>query len=146
EFRQILEDEFPQQARPLQMPVDRRQFLMLAGASLALAGLTGCRFLPQKKIVPYVDKPEDLTYNVPLHYATALPLSGVATGVLVSSREGRPIKIEGNPDHPGSLGAADSITQATLLSLYDPDRSQTVLRLGEVSTWEAFLTDARKAL
>src|SRR5438876_10204933 len=93
EFQQILEDEFPQQSRPLQMPVDRRQFLMLTGATLALAGLSGCRFLPQKKIVPYVDLPEDMIQGEPLFYASAIPLSGIASPVIVTSREGRPIKI-----------------------------------------------------
>src|SRR5436309_413881 len=102
-FREILEDEFPQQSRPLRTAVDRRQFLMLTGASLALAGLSGCRVLPQKKIVPYVEQPEDMIPGKPMFYATSFPLSGYAMGVLVTSHEGRPTKFEGNPDHPASL-------------------------------------------
>jgi len=117
------------------MPVDRRQFLTLAGLRLRSPVCPAADSCHRKRFVPYVDKPEDLTYGVSMYYATAIPLSGIATGVLVTSREGRPVKIEGNPDHPGSLGAADSITQAALLTLYDPDRSQSVLKLGEISSW-----------
>ena len=143
-FREILEDEFPQQARPLRQAVDRRQFLMLAGASLGLAGLSGCRVLPQKKIVPYVEQPEDMVLGKPMYFASSIPLSGYATGVIVTSHDGRPTKIEGNNDHPASLGAADSFTQGTLLTMYDPDRSQNVQNLGNPSSWSAFLEQIRQ--
>ncbi len=145
-FQEILEDEFPQQARPLKQEVDRRQFLLLAGASLGLAGLSGCRFLPQKKIVPYVEQPEDMVLGKPLFYASAISLSGYATGVIVTSHDGRPTKIEGNRDHPASLGASDSFTQGTILTMYDPDRSQNVQKLGDPSSWSAFLDQARQNL
>ena len=145
-FQEILEDEFPQQARPLKQEVDRRQFLLLAGASLGLAGLSGCRFLPQKKIVPYVEQPEDMVLGKPLFYASAISLSGYATGVIVTSHDGRPTKIEGNRDHPASLGASDSLTQGTILTMYDPDRSQNVQKLGDPSSWSAFLEQARQNL
>ena len=96
------------------------------GASLALAGVTACTQQPAEKIVPYVRQPEEMIPGKPLFYATAMPLGGVATGLLVESHEGRPTKIEGNPLHPGSLGATDVFAQAAILGLYDPDRSQTL--------------------
>ena len=96
------------------------------GASLALAGVTACTRQPAEKIVPYVRQPEELIPGKPLFYATAMTLGGVATGLLVESHEGRPTKIEGNPLHPGSLGATDVFAQAAILGLYDPDRSQTL--------------------
>jgi MoCo/4Fe-4S cofactor protein with predicted Tat translocation signal len=146
EFREFLMDEVPQQTRAIDTGMDRRRFLTLAGASLALAGLSGCRWLPERKIVPYVDNPEGMIPGIPLTYATAVLHGGFATGVLVTSREGRPIKIEGNPDHPASLGRADSITLASILNLYDPDRAQGVTRQGELSTWKEFLEAARQSL
>jgi MoCo/4Fe-4S cofactor protein with predicted Tat translocation signal len=145
-FREILEDEFPQQSRPLRDPVDRRQFLLMTGASLALAGLSGCRYIPQKKIVPYVEQPEDLILGQPMYYATSIPLSGYATGVVVTSHEGRPTKLEGNTLHPASLGAIDAITQAQILTMYDPDRSQNVLHLSEIGTWDDFARETRTNL
>lgn len=152
EFQKFLEDEFPQQARPLRAEMDRRQFVILAGASLALAGLSGCRFLPQKKIVPYVRQPEEIVPGKPLFYATAATLGGYATGIVVTSQMGRPTKIEGNPDHPASLGRASSLTQAALLDLYDPDRSRTVMnrnlpgQTAMISTWDNFFGAARTTL
>ena len=109
------------------------------GASLALAGVTACTRQPAEKIVPYVRQPEEIVPGKPLFYATAMPLGGVATGLLVESHEGRPTKIEGNPLHPGSLGATDVFAQAAILGLYDPDRSQTLTNLGEIRPWSAFL-------
>ena len=104
--------------------LSRRRFLQLSSASLALAGLTACTRQPLEKIVPYVKQPEELVPGVPLYFATAATLGGYATGVLVESHMGRPTKIEGNPEHPASLGATDALTQAAILGLYDPDRSQ----------------------
>ena len=143
EFRSFLEDEFPQQARPLALPIDRRQFLTLMGSALALAGLSGCRYLPQQKIVPYVKAPEDLIPGQPLTYATAMTLGGYSTGLLATSNMGRPIKIEGNDLHPASLGGTDVLAQCSILHLYDPDRAQTVTYQGEVSGWEVFLDALR---
>jgi MoCo/4Fe-4S cofactor protein with predicted Tat translocation signal len=142
EFHQFLKQEFPEQAAGLLDRVSRRDFLKLMGASLALAGLTGCgRAAPQdEKIVPYVNQPEEIIPGRPLFFATAFPMGGVGTGVLVESHEGRPTKIEGNPNHPASLGATDAFTQASILTLYDPDRSQVVKNAGRISTWSAFLT------
>lgn len=144
EFMEFLRDEVPDATRTFNVHVDRRQFMRLAGASLALAGLSGCRWLPQKKIVPYVKMPEELVLGLPMFYATAVPsYAGTVIGALAKSREGRPIKLEGNPDHPSSLGSTDAITQAHLLGLYDPDRSQSVVHDSEVSTWREFFEQAR---
>ncbi len=108
------------------------------GASVALAGLTACN-RPAEKIVPYVNQPENLIPGKPLFFASAMTLGGIGTGVLVESHMGRPTKIEGNPDHPSSLGATDAFMQASILGLYDPDRSQVVRHLGEISTWSEFI-------
>src|SRR5688572_19385936 len=111
EFRELVEREFPQQAIGWSEDEDpvagRRNFLKLMGASLALAGLSACTRQPTEHIAPYIRQPENLIPGRPLFYATAATLNGVATGVLVESHEGRPTKIEGNPEHPASLGACD---------------------------------------
>jgi molybdopterin-containing oxidoreductase family iron-sulfur binding subunit len=138
-FRELLHREFPSQASEWDDPVGRRRFLKLMGASLALAGLTACTRQPTETIAPYVRQPEQMVPGQPLYYATAMELGGVATGLLVESHEGRPTKIEGNPGHPASLGATDLFAQASVLSLYDPDRSQTLTRIGEITAWSAFL-------
>jgi MoCo/4Fe-4S cofactor protein with predicted Tat translocation signal len=142
EFHRLLKQEFPQQAAGCFDEFNRRDFLKLMGASLALAGLNACgRAAPvDKKIVPYVNQPEEIVPGKPLFFATAFPMGGVGTGVLVESHEGRPTKIEGNPNHPASLGATDALAQASILTLYDPDRSQVVSNAGRISTWNAFLT------
>ena len=142
EFHALLQRDFPQQAAGWLDGVNRRDFLRLMGASLALAGLSACgRAAPaDKKIVPYVTQPEELVPGKPLFFASAFPLSGIGNGILVTSHEGRPTKIEGNGNHPGSLGATDAFAQASILSLYDPDRSQVVSNAGRISTWDAFLT------
>jgi hypothetical protein len=103
------------------------------GASLALAGLSACTKQPTEYIMPYVEAPEQLVPGKPLFYATAFPVSGIANPVLVETHEFRPTKVEGNPEHPASLGAADVPTQASILGLYDPDRLQTVNYIGEVA-------------
>jgi MoCo/4Fe-4S cofactor protein with predicted Tat translocation signal len=120
----------------------RRDFLRLMAASLALGGIGGCAYQPAESIVPYVQAPEQIVPGKPLYFTTAVPIDGFACGVLVKSEMGRPIKIEGNPDHPASLGATDAFGQATLLGLYDPDRSQMVIRNGRIDTWEHFTSFA----
>jgi molybdopterin-containing oxidoreductase family iron-sulfur binding subunit len=125
--------------------LSRRHFLKLMGAALALAG-GACTSAPREKIVPYVRAPEQIAPGTPLFYATAVPVGGYAEGVLVESHEGRPTKIEGNPDHPASLGATGVFAQASVLSLYDPDRSRVVISAGRVRTWDAFLIELRRAL
>jgi len=138
EFRERLEREFPASASQFDDPVGRRRFLQLMGASMALAGLTACTRQPKETISPYTEAPETVIPGRPLQYATAVTLGGVATGVLVETHEGRPTRIDGNPDHPASLGAADVFTQAAILGLYDPDRSRTVSYLGEIRPWGDF--------
>jgi molybdopterin-containing oxidoreductase family iron-sulfur binding subunit len=118
--------------------LSRRSFVKLLGASLALAGLDGCTRMPAEKILPYVNQPPELTPGVPLYYATSMVLDGFATGLLVEAHEGRPTKVEGNPDHPASLGAAGVLEQASLLQLYDPNRATRVRSGRSVSNWEAF--------
>src|SRR5207249_2669651 len=145
-FQERLYNEFPSQIEAVADPVARRTFLKLMGASLALAGVTACTRQPPEKILPYVRQPEGLVPGAPLFFATAMTLGGVATGLLVESHEGRPTKIEGNPLHPGSLGATDVFAQAAVLGLYDPDRSQTITNLGEIRPWSAFLGAIRAAL
>jgi molybdopterin-containing oxidoreductase family iron-sulfur binding subunit len=137
-FDEVLANEFPQQALPLQRGVDRRDFMKLMSASMALAGLAACN-RPEQKIVPYVKQPENLVPGKPIFFATAMTLGGVASGVLAESHMGRPTKIEGNPDHPSSLGASDAQMQASILGLYDPDRAQVVYQLGEIRTWSEFV-------
>ena len=135
--------------------VSRRSFLRLMAASLALAGLNSCLRPPEEKIVPYVQPPEELVPGVPLFFATAFTMRGYAQGLLVESHMGRPTKIEGNPRHPlngrspgvegatgfAGTGSTDAFAQASILDMYDPDRSQVVSHLGRISTWDAFLSD-----
>jgi MoCo/4Fe-4S cofactor protein with predicted Tat translocation signal len=145
-FQERLYNEFPTEVEAITDPVARRTFLRLMAASLGLAGVTACTRQPLEKIVPYVRQPEELVPGQPLFYATAMSIGGVANGLLVESHEGRPTKIEGNPLHPGSVGAADLFAQAAILGLYDPDRSQTLMQLGEIRPWSAFLGAIRAAL
>jgi molybdopterin-containing oxidoreductase family iron-sulfur binding subunit len=126
--------------------LSRRDFLQVMGASLALAGLTACGRPPREPTVSYVTPPEKNPTPGAAWYATAMPYEGFARGVLAKSLLGRPIKLEGNPEHPESLGASDAVTQAAILSLYDPDRSKVPLRGGQLSTWEAFEADWRGRL
>ena len=141
EFGRLLEREFPSYAAEWEEGLSRRRFFELAGASLALGGLAACTRQPREQIIPYVKQPEEVVPGRPLFFATAFPLAGYATGLLVESNTGRPTKVEGNPDHPSSLGATDAFAQASILGLYDPDRSQTLTQFGRIRTWQA-LSDA----
>jgi MoCo/4Fe-4S cofactor protein with predicted Tat translocation signal len=135
QFREYLHREFPEQASEWNDPKGRRNFLKLMSASLALAGVSACTKQPPEKIIPYVRQPEELVPGRPLFFATAVPHHGVSAPVLVESHEGHPTKVEGNPEHPASLGGTDPFTQASILTLYDPDRLQTVLYRGDVRGW-----------
>jgi molybdopterin-containing oxidoreductase family iron-sulfur binding subunit len=152
EFQELVEREYPGQAGEWTGPVNRRHFLTLMAASLGLAGIGGCspRAAPRQRIVPYVRQPEGLVPGKPLYFATAMPLGGDAMGLLVKSHEGRPTKVEGNPDHPNSprplgspqrvkFGVTDVFAQASILTLYDPDRSTYVSHLGTPTTFERFV-------
>ncbi len=139
-FQEVLHREFPRQASEWVDDEGRRNFLKLMGASLALAGLTGCTRQPTEYVLPYVNTPENLIPGKPMFYATAFPVQGVANPVLVEAHDFRPTKVEGNPEHPASLGSADVPTQASILGLYDPDRCQTVSYITEPRTYGSFLT------
>ena len=138
EFRDALEREFPEGASELPEGVTRRELIQLLGASISLAGLAGCR-RPVEEIVPYGTAPEDVVPGIPRYYATSMPFRRSAYGVIVESHEGRPTKIEGNPSHPSTLGASSSRIQASVLGLYDPDRSQSVTLKGENKSWNDFV-------
>jgi len=146
EFLAHSENEFPHGANDANAKVDRRELLKVMAASAAFAGLTGCTKLPTQKIVPYVRQPEDIIPGKPLFYATAATLGGIATGILVESHMGRPTKVEGNPDHPASLGASDAFAQASILTLYDPDRSQAEVHEGRIGSWNEFQREAQIVL
>src|ERR1700730_13427235 len=138
QFEQLLHREFPRQASEWDDSVDRRDFLKLMAASLAFAGLSGCGKAPEEHIVPYVKQPDGWVLGKPWFYATAMPFGADSVGVLVESHEGRPTNIQGNPDHPSSLGAVNSFVQASILNLYDPDRSQVPSYVGQISSSAAF--------
>src|SRR5215469_6064043 len=138
-FGELLEREFPRQHSEWIDPVSRRNFLKLAGASMALAGLAGCTKQPLEQILPYVRQPEELVPGRPIFYATAMPFAGYALPLLVETHEFRPTKVEGNPQHGCSLGATDLFAQASILNLYDPDRSTVLTFKGEPRPWGEFL-------
>jgi len=146
EWQEMMHREFPKGASEWLDSVSRRGFLKLMGASLAMAGMTACTKQPLEPIVPYVRQPEELVPGRPMFYATAFTLGGYATPLLVESHMYRPTKIEGNDKHPASLGGTDIFAQASILEMYDPDRSQTINNLGEVRTWGNFLEAIRGPL
>jgi len=146
EFQDYVAREFPSQASEFNDPAGRRQFLKLMGASLALAGVSACTRQPDEAIVPYVRQPEEVIPGRPLFYATAMSEGGVGMALLAENHLGRPTKLEGNPEHPASLGATDIFGQAAVLSLYDPDRSRTLRYRGDTRTWTGFVTALQGAL
>src|ERR1700733_4434518 len=145
-FQEALHREFPKGASEWVDSVSRRGFLKVMGASMALAGMSGCVKLPQEPIVPYVRQPEEVIPGRPMFYATAMTLGGYASPLLVESHLGRPTKIEGNDRHPASLGGTDIFAQASILGMYDPDRSQSVVSLGDQRSWQSFTTAIRGPL
>ncbi len=144
EFRQWVDDEFPD--RQSLIDFDRRSFLKLMGASMVMASLAGCRQLPEDKIVPRVVAAEDQVPGKPLVYSSAMLLGGYAKPLWVTSRSGRPIKLEGNGDHPASLGSTDTYGQMAIWSMYDPDRLQSVHDGDMPSSWESYFRDVRGEL
>ncbi len=136
DFKQWVTREFSSTATDLLDGNSRRTVLKLMAASFGLAGLTACR--PVAHILPNTKGVEDYIPGAATFYSTAMPMNGVVNGLLVETHDGRPTKIEGNPDHPMSLGAANSFAQASVLGLYDPDRSKVVLEAGKESTFEKF--------
>jgi molybdopterin-containing oxidoreductase family iron-sulfur binding subunit len=145
-FREYVQREFPAQASEFTDPAGRRQFLKLMGASLALAGVSACTRQPEEDIVPYVRQPEEVIPGRPLFFATAMPIGGLGMPLLAENHLGRPTKLEGNPEHPASLGAADVLAQASVLGLYDPDRSRTIVHRGDVKTWASFTAMLQAAI
>jgi MoCo/4Fe-4S cofactor protein with predicted Tat translocation signal len=145
-FQEALHREFPKGASEWVDSVSRRGFLQVMGASMALAGMTGCVRLPLEPIVPYVRQPEEVIPGRPMFYATAMTLGGYASPLLVESHLGRPTKIEGNDRHPASLGGTDIFAQASILGMYDPDRSQSVVSMGDQRSWQSFVTAIRGPL
>jgi len=137
-FSELLHREFPRFAAVWDDGFDRRRFLQLASASLAAAGLGACTKQPPENIVPYVKQPEEIVPGKPLFFATAAVDGGYARGILAESHMGRPTKIEGNPDHPASLGGTDVHAQASVLELYDPDRSQSLVKVADIRSWATF--------
>jgi len=146
EFRQWVEKEFPAGAGELFDPVTRRNFVKIMSASFLLAGLgaTGCR-RPTENIYPFAKMPDNYAHGVPQFFATAMPSRRGAVPLVVKSSDGRPTKVEGNPDHPDSNGGTDPFAQASVLSLYDPDRAQRYALNGSLKTKAAAL-DALTAL
>ena len=141
EFQDALQREFPQHASEWVDSVSRRGFMKLMGASIALAGLTGCTKQPDEPIYPYVKQPEDLVLGKPIYFATAHPFPMGSVPLLVKTEAYRPIKVDGNPEHPMNHGTTDANTQGTLLGLYDPDRSQRVVYRGETRSYANFLAE-----
>ncbi|MCS6885950.1 MAG: TAT-variant-translocated molybdopterin oxidoreductase [Acidobacteriota bacterium] len=141
EFREYVEREFPEHASEMSDPISRRKFLFLMAASLSFAGFVACR-RPVHEILPAAATNVEYVPGVPMYYATVVTRGGYAQGLLVRSNDGRPTKVEGNPLHPASLGATDVYAQASILELYDPDRSQVVKKGGSVSSWKDFVAFA----
>ena len=136
-FFEMVHREFPRQASVWPEGASRRDFMKLMTASMALAGLSACVKQPVEPIVPYVRQPDPITLGIPLFFASAMPFSGYGTPVLVESHEGRPTKVEGNPDHPAGTGS-DVFAQASILDMYDPDRSQVVSYTGDIRSWSDY--------
>lgn len=131
EFRDFVEKEFPNHSEELFSSSSRRHFLKVMGASLALAGgsgLSGCLRWPSQEVLPFTSRPEGRNPGVPVEYATFIEMAESVEGVLATSFDGRPIKIDGNPDHPQTQGTASAVMQASVLGLYDPARSSEVVQ------------------
>jgi molybdopterin-containing oxidoreductase family iron-sulfur binding subunit len=143
DFQAAVEKEFPNSAQEWVDPVSRRGFMKLMGASMALAGIAGCAKQPDEPIYPYVKAPEDLILGKPMYFATAHPFVTGAVPLLVKTDQFRPIKIDGNPEHPYNQGSSDPFTQGALLDLYDPDRSKHVTFRGEDREWAEFAQQLR---
>jgi molybdopterin-containing oxidoreductase family iron-sulfur binding subunit len=139
--REQLDVEFPNGIIPAE-GFNRRDALKIGGAAMALGTLAGCEKLParrpQEEILPFVKQPEQIVPGVRMYYSTAMQRSEGAVGLIVEANSGRPTKIEGNPNHPSSLGASDIWAQTEVLRLYDPERARAPMQGGQASTWEKF--------
>lgn len=137
EYQKFVEREFPEDATEMTDQVSRRSFLRVMGASIALAGFASCR-KPMQKVIPYTKQPEDLIIGVPNYYATSMPFQDTVTGLVVENNEGRPTKVEGNEAHPASGGRTSIYHQASVLEMYDPDRSRSPRLNGQKSDMAQF--------
>ena len=146
EFEDFVKEEYPAHAEEWDSSLSRRNFIKVMGASLAFAGLSGCVIQPAEKIIPYVTQPEGLMPGKAQYYATAMTVGGVSTGLFAKAHEGRPTKIEGNPFHPGSRGGTDVYAQASILNLYDPDRSKGHYFRATSTSWKEFINKFRAAV
>ncbi len=144
QFRSFVENEFG--LHGIGDGVDRRRFVQLMGASLALAGVSGCTQQPLEKLVPHINSPENVVPGRPLYFATAMALDGAGVGVVAESHMGRPTKLDGNARHSQSLGASDVFMQAAVLGLYDPDRSQVPLKSGRIAPYDQFRAELKNRL
>lgn len=151
--KNLLKNEFPNGFGPEELAevtvdgetavsgFDRREVIKLLGASVAFAGLgAGCIRRPEQEILPYVSQPESVIPGIASYYATSMPNPNGGIGLLVESHEGRPTKIEGNPSHSASRGNAGTIEQASILQMYDPDRSRNPTQSGHSKTWSEWTT------
>jgi MoCo/4Fe-4S cofactor protein with predicted Tat translocation signal len=145
DFEKIVRHEFPRQASLLP-ELGRRDFLKLLGASLAMAGLTACVPQPVTKILPYTKPPEELVPAKPVYFASSMVQDGYAKGVLIKTTFGRPIKVDGNPSHPGNQGSTDVFMQGSLLEMYDPDRPKQILQGSAQKSWQDFVAGVGQAL
>jgi molybdopterin-containing oxidoreductase family iron-sulfur binding subunit len=136
-FERYIGEEFPALSNCVPA-LNRRSMLKIMGASLALAGLSACKGEEDETALTYVNAPDGITIGAAKWYATAITFAGYAQPVLGKTFTGRPVKLEGNQDHPVSKGATDAFTQTALLGLYDPGRSQLPLHLGKPADWNAF--------
>ena len=137
DFRERLQREFPALAGGAP-EWRRRDLLKCLGGALALAGLDGCGRAPDAEALPYVVQPDGAVPGIARRYASAIEMDGVAQPIIGETRDGRPIKLDGNPDHPACSGGSTALVQAELLGLYDPDRSGAPRYLGQVSDWARF--------
>ncbi len=142
EYQKFVEREFPENATELTDGFSRRSFLAIMGSAVLLASCDFAR-RPIQKILPYSKQPEDVIPGIPLYYASAMPFLGNLTGLVVENHEGRPTKVEGNELHPGSRGATSAYNQASVLGMYDPDRSRKVLKGGNNASVEDFVSFAK---
>jgi molybdopterin-containing oxidoreductase family iron-sulfur binding subunit len=145
-FAEFIRREYPSQVHKLADPPERREFLKLTGASLALAGVgASCTRQPKETILPYAKSPESTIPGKPQYFATSMPWPSGSIGIPVESHEGRPTKIEGNPDHPASLGADGRDHAGVDPRALRPDRSKTIQYRGQIRTWDELLATLKEA-
>ena len=144
-YPELVGREFPVGATEMD-GATRRDFLKLIGLTAAGTVASGCMRNPPERILPFARQPADIRPGIPLHYATSMSLDGFGMGLLVTAREGRPIKVEGNPDHPSSFGASGTFEQGLSYGVYDPQRGKTVKRRGQPAGWKSFLSDVQQRM